>query len=134
MEFLRFTRRLNYVFLPIYSNSVSYHHSVKHVHPNATVSSIKQGTVNKIEQLSLLSVDGDYGLSVLKAAIDFTEPLRITKVEEDVEPMYSPFENELIPLRNDCINNNASREDILKNAVVLEEEYFVAPLINTKAS
>lgn len=134
MELLRFTRRLNYVFLPIYSNSVSYHHSVKHVHPNETLSSIKQETIKKIEQLSLLSVDGDYGLSVLKAAIAFTKPLRITKVDEDVEPMYSPVENQLIPLRDDCIAKNAYREDILKNAVVLEEEYFVAPLTNTKSS
>lgn len=49
--------------------------------------------------------------------------------------MYSPFEKEFILLRDDNIENNTSRKEILMNAAVTEEEYFVAPLQTiTKAS
>ena len=45
-----------------------------------------------------------------------------------VEPMYTVLENECLHLRSDEIDQNLpSREDILSNAVLTEEDYFVAP-------
>lgn len=128
MALVRCTQRLNYIFLPMFSNSVLYHHSMKPIDSSSTMPVIKQETIQKIEQLSLLNVDDDYGFSVLKAAIIFTENLRNTKINKEIEPMYSPFETESMLLRNDNVEHNISRKEILMNAAITEEEYFVAPL------
>lgn len=128
MALVRCTQRLNYIFLPMFSNSVFYHHSMKPIDSSSTMPVIKQETIQKIEQLSLLNVDDDYGFSVLKAAIIFTENLRNTKIDKEIEPMYSPFETESMLLRNDNVEHNISRKEILMNAAITEEEYFVAPL------
>lgn len=128
MALVRCTQRLNYIFLPMFSNSVLYHHSMKPIDSSSTVPVIKQETIQKIEQLSLLNVDDDYGYSVLKAAIIFTENLRNTEINKEIEPMYSPFETESMLLRNDNVEHNISRKEILMNAAITEEEYFVAPL------
>ncbi|XP_043592525.1 glutamyl-tRNA(Gln) amidotransferase subunit C, mitochondrial [Bombus pyrosoma] len=128
MALVRCTQRLNYIFLPMFSNSVLYHHSMKLIDSSSTMPVIKQETIQKIEQLSLLNVDDDYGFSVLKAAITFTENLRNTKINKEIEPMHSPFETESMLLRNDNVEHNISRKEILMNATVTEEEYFVAPL------
>ena len=93
---------------------------------------IEQETINRIEKLSLLDFKGDYSVSVLKAAIDFTECLRTAKISDTVKPMYSPLENEFIPLRNDKVEHNICKRKILKNAAVLEEDYFVAPFKSNK--
>nr|XP_012145301.1 PREDICTED: glutamyl-tRNA(Gln) amidotransferase subunit C-2, mitochondrial [Megachile rotundata] len=69
-----------------------------------------------------------YNFSVLEGAINFTEDLRVAKIDDKIEPMYSPIEKEFIPLRDDQVENNATRNEILKNAVLLDEEYFVTPL------
>lgn len=128
MALVRCTQRLNYIFLPMFSNSVLYHHSMKPIDSSSTMPVIKQETIQKIEQLSLLNVDDDYGSSVLKAAIIFTENLRNTKINKEIEPMYSPFETKSMLLRNDNVEHNVSRKEILMNAAITEEEYFVAPL------
>ena len=42
--------------------------------------------------------------------------------------MYTVLENESLQLRLDkADNDNPTREDILSNAVLVEEDYFVAP-------
>ncbi|XP_012237451.1 glutamyl-tRNA(Gln) amidotransferase subunit C, mitochondrial [Bombus impatiens] len=128
MALVRCTQRLNYIFLPMFSNPVLYHHSMKPIDSSSTMPVIKQETIQKIEQLSLLNVDDDYGFSVLKAAIIFTENLRNTKINKEIEPMYSPFETESMLMRNDNVEHNISRKEILMNAAITEEEYFVAPL------
>ncbi|CAL7948694.1 unnamed protein product [Xylocopa violacea] len=130
MAFIRCNQDLKRILLPTFSN-LFLHHYVKHTHSATSVamSIPKEEIINKLEQLSLLNIDHNYGLSVLQTAITFTEQLRTTKILEEVEPMYSPFEKQLIPLRNDNVENT-SRREILMNAAVLEEEYFVAPLQN----
>lgn len=126
MEIIRRTPKLSYIFLPTFLNSVSFH--VKYVHSNSTMPIITQETIKKIEQLSLLNFDRDYSISVLKAAIIFTEHLRNTKIDNEIKPMYNPLEEKSIFLRNDNLENNISKQEILKNAAVLEEEYFITPL------
>ncbi|XP_031367930.1 glutamyl-tRNA(Gln) amidotransferase subunit C, mitochondrial [Apis dorsata] len=126
MEIIRHTQKLSYIILPTFLNSVSFH--IKYVHSNSTMSIVTQETIKKIEQLSLLNLDKDYSISVLKAAIIFTENLRNTKIDNKIKPMYSPLEEKSILLRNDNIENNISKQEILKNAAILEEEYFITPL------
>ncbi|XP_043800458.1 glutamyl-tRNA(Gln) amidotransferase subunit C, mitochondrial [Apis laboriosa] len=126
MEIIRHTQKLSYIILPTFLNSVSFH--IKYVHSNSTMPIVTQETIKKIEQLSLLNLDKDYSTSVLKAAIIFTEHLRNTKIDNEIKPMYSPLEEKSILLRNDNIENNISKQEILKNAAILEEEYFITPL------
>ncbi|XP_017794498.1 PREDICTED: glutamyl-tRNA(Gln) amidotransferase subunit C, mitochondrial [Habropoda laboriosa] len=130
MELVRYVQRPHYVFLSKFLNLFSHHYPVKHIHSYTPTTIIKQETINKIQQLSLLNFSNDYSLSILEATLIFTEDLRTTKINENIEPMYSPFEKELIPLRDDNVESNTSRQEVLKNASVLEEEYFVAPLKN----
>lgn len=88
---------------------------------------IEKEIIVKLEKLSLLDLRDGQNTSVLKAAINFAECIRSAKIDETIEPMYSPFEEKLIPLRDDKVKNDMNRQEILKNAVILEEEYFVAP-------
>lgn len=128
MKFIQSTLRLNYIFLPKLLNTNSHRYCMKHVLLCSTMPIVKQETIRKIGQLSLVNLDGDYGSSVLKAAITFTERLRDTEIDTDIEPMYSPLEKESVPLRNDCVESTASREEILMNAAIVDEEYFIAPV------
>lgn len=45
----------------------------------------------------------------------------------NVEPLYTVLEHQDLYLRGDVINDGNCRADILSNAKVTEEDYFVAP-------
>ena len=63
----------------------------------------------------------------MEDAIAFAEPIQDLDTT-GVEPMYTVLENECLTLRNDVLSKELpSREDILSNAVLTEEDYFVAP-------
>ncbi|KAG8039579.1 hypothetical protein G9C98_008222 [Cotesia typhae] len=63
----------------------------------------------------------------LEAAIKFAEQLRSLKIDDSIKPMYCVLENENLRLRHDKVTDGNYRKKILKNAVLTEEEYFVAP-------
>ncbi len=46
---------------------------------------------------------------------------------DGVEPMYSPLEDLSLQLRDDVITEGNCKKEILANAAVVEEDYFVAP-------
>ena len=63
----------------------------------------------------------------MEEAINFAEPIQDLDTT-GVEPMYTVLENECLNLRADELEKNLpSREEILSNAVLTEEDYFVAP-------
>lgn len=141
MEILQYIQRFKTGVSPVTFSSVLSRHycaisSKEKEQPNASVDTplIKQETIDKIEKLSLLNFKGDYGLSVLKGAIDFTHCLQTANIDETVEPMYSPSEKILLRLRDDKVQTNVQRHIILRNATVVEEEYFVAPFRNIRKS
>lgn len=41
--------------------------------------------------------------------------------------MYTPLENESLRLREDVVSDGNLRQEVLANASVVEEDYFVAP-------
>ena len=41
--------------------------------------------------------------------------------------MYTPLENESLRLREDVVTDGNRRREVLANAAVVEEDYFVAP-------
>ncbi|XP_018397018.1 PREDICTED: glutamyl-tRNA(Gln) amidotransferase subunit C, mitochondrial [Cyphomyrmex costatus] len=94
--------------------------------------SIDEATIRRLERLALVGFEYKQSKRVLEEAIAFAERLRTAHIDETVHPMYSTLENNCIYLRDDVVRHDVNRREILSNAVVLEEEYFVAPLVASK--
>lgn len=88
---------------------------------------IDEATIKRIEKLALVGFEYEQSKRVLEEAIAFAEQLRTARIDESVRPMYSTLENDHIYLREDTVHR-VDRREVLRNAAVLEEEYFVAPL------
>ncbi|KAL6256173.1 hypothetical protein P5V15_012289 [Pogonomyrmex californicus] len=93
---------------------------------------IDEATIRRIEKLALVGFEYEQSKRVLEEAVAFAERLRAAHVDEAVRPMYSTLENEHIRLREDVARHDVDRREILRNAAVLEEEYFVAPLTTNR--
>lgn len=135
MEFIQYMRQQKTCsFLIRALNTCSRHYCAssfikeKQVNADTCAPVVNQNIINKLQQVSLISFDSDYSISVLESAINFTEHLRVAKIDDKIEPMYSPSEKEFIHLRDDEVKDNITRKEILKNAALLEEEYFVTPM------
>ncbi|XP_039440623.1 glutamyl-tRNA(Gln) amidotransferase subunit C-1, mitochondrial-like [Culex pipiens pallens] len=72
-------------------------------------------TVQLLERLSLVDLDSAEAHRTLEDAIEFAEPL------------YTVLERERLTLREDRVSDWNIQQDVLRNARVTEEEYFVAP-------
>lgn len=94
---------------------------------------IDEATIRRLERLALVGFDFEQSKRILEEAIAFTEQLRAAHIDETVRPMYSTLENDYIRLRDDVVRDNVDRREILRNAAVLEEEYFVAPLVTKRS-
>lgn len=93
---------------------------------------IDEATIRRIEKLALVGFEYKQSKRVLEEAIAFAERLRTARIDKTVRPMYSTLENDCIHLRDDVARHDVDRREVLKNAAVLEEEYFVAPLATSK--
>lgn len=93
---------------------------------------IDEATIRRLERLALVGFEYKQSKRVLEEAIAFAERLRTVRIDETVHPMYSTLENNCIYIRDDVPRHEVDRREILKNAAVLEEEYFVAPLATSK--
>lgn len=93
---------------------------------------IDEATIRKLERLALVGFDYKQSKRVLEEAIVFTERLRTVRIDETVRPMHSTLENDCIHLRDDVARCDVDRCEILRNAAVLEEEYFVVPLATSR--
>ncbi len=89
---------------------------------------ISDDTVAYISSLSKLDVTGEESREIideLNAFVGYMDILNELDTE-NVEPI-----SHIIPLKNvmrkDIVENSYKREDILKNAPVKNEEYFVVP-------
>lgn len=88
---------------------------------------IDKKTIAKLERLSLVDFDNEGGIERLEAAIRFAQKLKQVHLDPSVKPMYSVLESERLELREDKVTEGNCRDKILKNAELLEDEYFVAP-------
>ncbi|XP_045497227.1 glutamyl-tRNA(Gln) amidotransferase subunit C, mitochondrial [Colias croceus] len=87
---------------------------------------LDSNTIALLERLSLVKCDTNEGVTVLEDSIEFAN--KILHINTDnVDPLYSVLEDENLSLRNDVITQGNCQEDILKNAVITEDDYFVAP-------
>lgn len=91
--------------------------------------SIDKATIQLLEQLSLVSFDDRKILETLQKSIEFAAPIHQINTD-GVRPMYTVLENEELTLRDDAVTEGNCRRDILQNAKIQEEDYFVSPLGN----
>ncbi|XP_008550880.1 glutamyl-tRNA(Gln) amidotransferase subunit C, mitochondrial [Microplitis demolitor] len=122
------TRKLFIKSSPLKINSRQQNTSVlKKSNSNEQEIKISRETIVKLERLSLVDFGNEAGIKRLESAIKFAEELKSLKIDDSVKPMYSVLENKNLRLRNDKVTDGNYRKKILKNAVITEEEYFVAP-------
>lgn len=95
--------------------------------PDYTPSQIVDSqTLQLLERLSLVDLDSKEALRALEDSIEFAE--KVVKIHTGcVRPMYTVLENHPLKTRPDKVTDGNIKEDILKNASVTEEDYFVAP-------
>lgn len=87
---------------------------------------VDKNTLNLLERLSLVKCDTTKGTKVLEDSIAFAD--KILHINTDnVEPLYSVLEEENLHLRTDKVTQGNCQKDILKNASITEDDYFVAP-------
>ncbi|KAJ8975494.1 hypothetical protein NQ317_016370 [Molorchus minor] len=87
---------------------------------------IDADTIALLERLSLVDCANKKGIETLEAAIEFAD--QILQVDTtNIEPLITVLEDIPLRVREDKVTEGNCKEDILKNASVTEEEYFVAP-------
>ncbi|XP_022224937.1 glutamyl-tRNA(Gln) amidotransferase subunit C, mitochondrial [Drosophila obscura] len=83
-------------------------------------------TIQLLERLSLVDLDSEQALETLKSSIQFAD--KIAHINTDnVRPLYTVLENQQLQLRNDEVNEGDCRVELLKNAKVTDEDYYVSP-------
>lgn len=90
---------------------------------------LDRSTLTLLERLSLVKYNTPEGLKVLKDSIDFANKVLHIKTTS-VEPLYSVLEEENLSLRSDEITQGNCQNDVLKNASLKEDDYFIAPIGN----
>ncbi|XP_055699588.1 glutamyl-tRNA(Gln) amidotransferase subunit C, mitochondrial [Phlebotomus papatasi] len=88
--------------------------------------SIDEDTIHLLERLSLVNIDSKEALKIVEDSITFADKILDINTE-GVEPLYTVLEDCDLELREDKVTDGNIREEVLKNASVTEEEYFVAP-------
>jgi aspartyl-tRNA(Asn)/glutamyl-tRNA(Gln) amidotransferase subunit C len=66
------------------------------------------------------------GIRRLEEAIAFAQPLLEINTT-GIEPMYTVLEDATLVLRDDVVTEGNCKNDLLANATVSEEDFFVAP-------
>lgn len=87
---------------------------------------IDSKTIEHLERLSLVDFANREGIRRLEDAIAFADLIHSVDTT-GVEPLVTVLEDEGLFVREDCVTDGNIREDILANASVTEEEYFLAP-------
>lgn len=98
----------------------------KHSLPPET--KIDQNTIELLERLSLVDFANERGIEQLEESIRFADQIRLVDTT-DVDPLITVLDMSLY-LRDDKVTEGNSRKDVMTNATVTEEEYFVAPTGN----
>ncbi|XP_017068144.2 glutamyl-tRNA(Gln) amidotransferase subunit C, mitochondrial [Drosophila eugracilis] len=83
-------------------------------------------TIQLLERLSLVDLDSERALDTLKSSIQFAD--KIAHIDtEHVRPLYTVLEDQQLQLRNDQVTEGDCRTEVLRNAKVTDEDYFVSP-------
>ncbi|XP_044253332.1 glutamyl-tRNA(Gln) amidotransferase subunit C, mitochondrial [Tribolium madens] len=88
--------------------------------------SIDAKTIALLERLSLVDCANKQGIETLEGAIAFADQIQQVDTS-NIEPLVTVLEDRPLRTREDHVSEGNCREDILRNAEITEEEYFVAP-------
>lgn len=87
---------------------------------------IDHQTLKLLERLSLVNVSDSEAFRTLEDSIEFAS--KILDIDTDnVQPLYTVLEDQPLQMRADCVTDGDCQQEILRNARITEEEYFVAP-------
>ncbi|KAL3272549.1 hypothetical protein HHI36_014021 [Cryptolaemus montrouzieri] len=86
---------------------------------------IDKETVNLLERLSLVDCANEQSLKLIENAVNFANAIHSVETE-GVEPLITVAEDRPIILREDIVEES-NKKEILQNASVIEEDYFVVP-------
>lgn len=100
------------------------------VKSNFTASSqeieIDSKTIQLLERLSLVNLDGKEALSTLHSSIHFA--VKIENIDTtNQKPLYTVLEEQPLNLRVDQVTEGNCREAILQNSKITDEDYFISP-------
>ena len=90
----------------------------------------------KLERLSLLSFQNEQTIKKVEQTIHASDVIHQVNVDH-LEPLYTPVETELCPLRQeDTVSNEntLSVKQVLQNAARTYEDYLAAPMIGKRES
>ncbi|PNF36372.1 Glutamyl-tRNA(Gln) amidotransferase subunit C, mitochondrial [Cryptotermes secundus] len=87
---------------------------------------IDQKTIDLLERLSLVDFANKKGIERLEDAIRFADQIRVIDTT-GVEPMISVLEDRTLYLHDDIVTDGNCRKEVMSNAALTEESYFVAP-------
>lgn len=87
---------------------------------------IDKETIEHLERISLVDFGDEKGIKIVEEAVRFADQLLLCNTDE-VEPLTSLLEDRSLPLRSDEVVDGNRKNDILCNAKIVEEDYFVAP-------
>jgi len=90
------------------------------------VPALDDSMIEHLERLSLVEFNNQEGVTRLQSAIEYANQLHAVDTE-GVEPMYSVLEDRHLLLDEDRVGVAVPRSEVLQNASVVEEDYFVAP-------
>ncbi|KAM7351063.1 glutamyl-tRNA(Gln) amidotransferase subunit C, mitochondrial [Cochliomyia hominivorax] len=93
---------------------------------NQAVTKINTKTVLLLERLALVNLDGEEALRTLKNSIEFAKKIERIDILKK-KPLYTVLEDQSLHLRSDIVNDGNCQGDILKNAKVVEDDYFISP-------
>nr|CAI5823091.1 unnamed protein product [Callosobruchus analis] len=87
---------------------------------------IDNETIALLERLSLVDCENEQAVKTIESALEFAE--QIFEVDTtNVDPLITVLENKPLVVREDVVVEGDCRDEILKNAAVTEDHYFVAP-------
>jgi aspartyl-tRNA(Asn)/glutamyl-tRNA(Gln) amidotransferase subunit C len=66
-------------------------------------------------------------VKVLEDSIEFASKIHNIETDDSVQPLYTVLEDYQLQLREDKVTDGNIKEDVMKNAMKVEEEYFIAP-------
>ncbi|KHJ80545.1 aspartyl/glutamyl-tRNA(Asn/Gln) amidotransferase, C subunit [Oesophagostomum dentatum] len=94
--------------------------------PSDRVPEFPQKLISHLESLSLLRFDSEQSVAHLRSAV--RKAMALEQVDTTgVEPMYTVFEDQQCPLREDIPEEPLDIKQVLANAKKVQDNYFVTP-------
>lgn len=129
---LRITNKIKFLNRNIHLNKPNFKktfikkNSVSNINSEIKTTKIDIETVNHLERLSLVDCANENSLKLIENAVNFANSI-INVDTSNVDPLITVAEDRPLIVREDEVKEGNCKRDILKNASITEEDYFVVP-------